>query len=223
MPRGAKNISLKEHILGLGLKPGDTLAPENELARELGVSRHRIRSEALALTQAGILRKTPRRGTVIDDGGGFEGLGEILNFQLRLAGSNDLENWEARRVIEPALLPLAIRRIAPAQIGELIECIDEMERHQDNPRLADRADYRFHRLLLTACGNRTLEAFAVILQALFREDYRAETVPPEAHKLAVEEHRGVLAAIVAEDTGLAVERLRRHLTPPPAQLKGKQS
>ncbi len=205
--------SLKDYIIRRGLKPGDALETENELAEILGVSRHHIRGESLELVQAGVLKKTPRRGTVIGEIG-FEPLAEAFQFQLQLSGCDFRENWEARQLLELAILPLALKRITPARLTALERCVVEMERNLDRPETADRADFEFHRILLESCGNRTLEAFSVILGALFRDEYRVGARRPEPLAQAAAEHRGILEAVIAGDISLALERMRQHLAHP---------
>src|SRR4030095_16554231 len=51
-----------------GLKPGDRLPPERELAKELGISRPSLRSGLSSLISMGVLKSRQGGGTYIVDG-----------------------------------------------------------------------------------------------------------------------------------------------------------
>ena len=79
------------------------------------------------------------------------------------------------------------------------------------PEAADAADRDFHLVLLKACGNRTLQTFGQVIQALFREQYRRQYRTPELLERAAAAHRRLLTALKNSDEAAAVELIANHI------------
>ena len=215
-PQISLRSQLQEYFVSSGLRAGDRIEPELRLAERFGVSRGKIRELLTGLCQQGVLTRAPRRGTVIKELNPQE-LGENLNFRFGLAGLDPADAWEARRVIETAIMPLSIRRITPAQISKMEECIERMAGSIENPEEYDKADKEFHLTLLEACRNQTLATFSGIISGLFATDLRPECWVADSMHRGCAEHRAILEAIRQDNSALAVDLLRTHLshwTPP---------
>src|SRR5947208_14828114 len=72
--------SLQQYILTQGLRPGDRLPTERELAAELGVSSNTVREALKSLETIGALTRKPRHGTVLQTVD-FALLAEVAQFQ----------------------------------------------------------------------------------------------------------------------------------------------
>ncbi|WP_233860126.1 FadR/GntR family transcriptional regulator [Paraburkholderia sp. HD33-4] len=202
---------LKRHLIGAGLKPGDKIETETELAARFGVSRHHVRQVLAVMVQAGILDRAPRRGTVIRD---FDSvtLSDHIRFQFEVAQFDIAEFKEARAVIERAIIPLVVRRITPAQLDKVEETIEKMLENVDHPEVADSYDLAFHLSLLEASGNHVLQAFSGVLSTLFKSaDYRRRYWNQERILRIAAEHRALLDAIRMGDTAAAIAALDNHL------------
>ena len=202
---------LKEYLIAQGLKPGDKIEAETSLAERFGVSRHHIRQVLAVMVQAGILDRATKRGTVIRD---FDSasLSDHIRFQFEVAHFNVAEFKEARVLVERAILPLAVRRITPADLVRVEQTIEQMISYQQQPEVADRYDRDFHMLLFQACGNHVLEAFSGVLSSLFRSaDYRRKYWTRERVLRIAREHREILEAIRRCDPDAAVAALDAHL------------
>jgi DNA-binding FadR family transcriptional regulator len=199
----------KRYLLEQGYQPGDKISTEEELAAHFGVGRHKIREAAGTLCQMGVLDKKARRGTVVRSLDP-ESAGRDLQFRFALAAFDPADYQEARVVLERAILPLAIRRMTPAILHELETTVETMEANLTVPEVADAADREFHLLLLKACGNRTLQAFGQVIQALFRREYRQRYWTEEAQRSSAADHRHLVEAIDASDIEQALTIMAGH-------------
>ena len=110
-----------------------------------------------------------------------------------------------------AVMPLTVRRITPVMLRQLENLTEKMEDPATSPEEADLADRDFHLLLLKACGNRTLQVFGRVLQALFREEFRRQYRLPGLVRAAAAEHRKLVTALKNSDEAEAVELIANHI------------
>jgi DNA-binding FadR family transcriptional regulator len=205
------NDRIRKYILNSCRKPGEKIETEHELAAIFKVTRYQVRNVLGGLVQQGILSKSPRRGTVINN---FDPaiVSNNLNFAYQISHSNLYEYMEARMVVELAAMPLIIKRITPAKIAEAEEIIMRMIRLRNDPPKADQADRDFHLLLLAACGNQLLASFSAVVSGLFHYvEYRRKYWTPSTITKLAEEHRGIIEAIKLGESNLAVRRMENHL------------
>lgn len=216
--RQAKSVSdsarlasrLKQHLLKKRYSPGDRIESEMELARRFGVSRSKIREVTTMLHRLGLLNRKQRAGSTIcalDP----NMIGEDLAFRFLMAGLDDADTWEARRVIELSILPLVVRRATPAHLQKMEEAIDRMQANLRNPDAADRADRDFHLTVLQASGNEILQSLARVIHELFRAAIRRKYWKAELFRKAIKEHRALVEAIRVEDLDRAHQILEAHL------------
>ncbi|MHC4123837.1 MAG: FadR/GntR family transcriptional regulator [Planctomycetota bacterium] len=200
---------LKKHFLKQEYKPGDRIETEFELAGKFKVSRAKVREAMTAMYYQGLLNRKPRAGTSIRRLNPVS-IGKDLAFRFRMAGFEGADAKEARHIIELAILPLVIRRITPSQFQRLEDIITHMESVIDDPKEADAADCNFHIELLRACGNITLQAFAGVIEGLFRDTIRKKYWTKELLHGALHDHQSLLKAIRQDDTEKAMDILRHH-------------
>jgi GntR family transcriptional regulator, transcriptional repressor for pyruvate dehydrogenase complex len=209
MTEGDLLLKLREHILEKGKEKA--LEPEEELARRFGVTRGRVREAVMSLRLQGILESRPRIGTWIRP---FDPVaaGMDLAFRFEVAGFDPADAWEARRVVETAILPLVVRRITPVQVSRLAALADQIDLARENPAEADAADCAFHLELLAACGNATLQAFGGVIGHLFRNGGRRQFWAAEHIAMANAEHRKLIEFLREENLSGALELLTAHLS-----------
>ncbi len=202
---------IKAYLLDSGLNPGDTIESEVVLAERFGVSRYQMRKILGSMVQSGILKRTPRRGTVLCD---FDtgSLSSQMLFQFRLAKFNIAEFREARTLIERAIIPLTVRRITAVQLERIEQANRQMRLHCDKPKKADEFDKQFHILLFEACGNDVLRSFSEVLTLLFQNaEYRRQYWTREMVLELSSEHDEIVAAIRQGDAAKTVDVINRHL------------
>ena len=88
MPKLSKSeivaAKLRSYIINKGLKPGDRLPTEGELAEQFGVSRVSVREATKALGFLGIVEAAPRRGLSVGKVS-IKSQSRYLSFHLALA------------------------------------------------------------------------------------------------------------------------------------------
>lgn len=210
-PRDTLFNKVKSHFLEKGYGPKDRIESEISLAKHFNVSRYQMRKALTTLAELGILKRTSRRGTIINSFDAHS-LSEQINFQFNLSYSNIAEFKEARVLVERAIMPLVVRRMPPGLIAKLEECIQKMLENADDPRQADSWDREFHILMFNACGNEVLKAFSTVITTLFQnEEYRKKYWHPKRIRQLAKEHQAILEAIKQGDCDLSITRLESHL------------
>jgi GntR family transcriptional regulator, transcriptional repressor for pyruvate dehydrogenase complex len=197
-------------IEGGGLKPGDRLPGERDLAQELGVSRPSVRSGLEALESMGVVVSRRGAGTFIADGPPDLGA-EPLSLLASLHRFTPAEMFEARLVLEVGVAGLAARHAEGEPLAAMAEEVTEMFASVEDPAAFLWHDVRFHRAVAAGCGNRVLAALMEMVAAQFYEQ-RKETVE-RARNLrdSAEMHRRIFRAIRAHDADAARLAMTEHL------------
>jgi GntR family transcriptional regulator, transcriptional repressor for pyruvate dehydrogenase complex len=203
--------NIRAHILDQANGPGSKIETEEQLAERFQVTRYRVRNVLNGLAQQGVITKTPRRGTYINQLN-TDAITNTIKFNYQVSNFNLYESIEARIVIELSTIPLVVKRIAPSGIIELEGFVQKMLDHKHDPHVADEADLEFHASMLKASGNQLLNSFSQIISQLFHQvEYRKKYWNPETIERLALEHRSILEAIQDGDTDLTVSRLKSHL------------
>ena len=149
--------NLTEAIERSGLRAGDRLPGEYELAGRLGISRPTLRQAVRVLELSGVV--DVRRGK---NGGIFLATELIptvaVSSAVALEESAAAEALRARRVLEAAVTKEAALRADADDYAQLGRAIELLHRHLGERPLVMRADALFHRALVRACHNRQLES-----------------------------------------------------------------
>jgi GntR family transcriptional repressor for pyruvate dehydrogenase complex len=210
-----KNLSeivtekIKDLIIRKGLKAGDRLPTEHELARRFRVSRICVREATKALGFLGIIRGRPRRGLVVGKVD-LNRVSQYLGFHLALNDYPKIKLLEARIVIETGALPYTMARMAaePGVYEELGEKVRRIGETRDPDRLIER-DVAFHRALLEASGIEPLVVFNDFLEIFFQR-FR-ESLLAGQWKKGVRAHQRILDALREGKCEKAQELLRAHI------------
>src|SRR5688572_2973454 len=189
-------------ILDHRLAPGTKLV-ERDLSELLGVSRGAVRSALARLGHSLLVELRPNRGAVIAN---------PTAAQMR-------DVFEARRVIEAAVVQSLARTITAKQIAELRAFVAEEQKAYDrgDRRTGQRLSIRFHKVLTELAGNAELDRFMehlicrTPLLTLARGNGRLVYC-------GVPEHREVVDALARRDPALAAKRMSAHLTSLARQL-----
>ncbi len=147
---------LTEAIERSGLRSGDRLPGEHELARQLEISRPTLRQAVRVLERSGVL--DVRRGKT----GGLFVASELIptlavSSAVALEESAAAETLRARRVLERAVTHEAARCAAGDDYSQLEHAIELLRAHLGERPLVMRADALFHRAVVRASHNRALE------------------------------------------------------------------
>ncbi len=202
---------IHQHILKQA-KAGARIDTETELAQRFGVTRYKVRKALSILSQMGVVDRAPKRGMVVNPMRP-QNLTTQIQVQMDIANFDIREFIEARLLIEVNILPLAIRRMTPANLGRLEAAIEGIVENASNTAVADNWDREFHLLLLEACGNRVLQVFSGALVTYFEKT--TAHLPqnnPEFFLEIARAERKLLDAIKVGDVTSATAILQDHLT-----------
>src|SRR5258707_15522813 len=136
-----------------GLKPGEWLGTEAELAERFGVSRVTIRDAVSALVARGLIDvRVGARGGLRIAGGDPNRLIDAFSIQLRLMGLTREELFEAMLAVEPVTASLAAERASDAQIVTLRELVERSRGAFDDPVQFASLAVGFHQALADMSG-----------------------------------------------------------------------
>ncbi|HTX45924.1 MAG TPA: GntR family transcriptional regulator [Solirubrobacteraceae bacterium] len=186
---------VKERLLD-GRFPGGVLLSENQLARELGISRTPMREAFVQLEAEELLDLSPRRGALVRP--------------VSMSEAEDV--LEARLLIETH----CVRRVAPqgpALSAALFEAIAGQERSlRDGGAGFTVADREFHRTIVAANRNPILVRQYDALRDRHQR-ITATLVARDPTRMAkfIAEHREIAEAIERRDPEQAVTLVESHL------------
>jgi GntR family transcriptional repressor for pyruvate dehydrogenase complex len=192
------------------LKAGDRLPTEQQMGIAFGISRPPLREALKALTLMGIL--TSRQGgryTVTDLSPAR--LAAPFNVMLSIGDYDVHEHFEARTVVDLALVRMCCERATPEQRQRILKLARDGRAFHDDPVAFRLIDIEFHQALNVYGRNGYLAALAQSLYDVALDVRRMASAVPGVIKISVEQHCAVADAIMAHDAEAAVAAYRRHL------------
>jgi len=148
---------LTEAVERAGLRTGDRLPNESDLAAQLGISKPTLRQALRVLELSGLV--DVRRGKT---GGIFVATDLVpavaLFSAVKLEERSAIDVLRARRVLERAVVHEATRRATAADFEAIERTIDLLDRHLGERPSVMRADAMFHRAVVRSCHNETIQA-----------------------------------------------------------------
>lgn len=216
--RPVRGMRASEEIAGqilevffAGMRPGDWLGTETELASRFGVSRITVRDAVRALEARGVLDvRVGARGGLRIAHSDADRFAEALRIQAHLMGAGEAELAEAVREIEPAAASLAASRAGSAQLDRMRQLLVLADRAGADLERRSALAGSFHLTIAEAAGNRMLAAALGALRATLGGSC-GRYAPALPSREVNGAHREIMAAIEARDPILAGERMRAHL------------
>ena len=202
---------IEESILSGGMKAGEQLPSERELATSFGVSRTAVREAVKALREKGLVEAYSGRGTFITDGT-THAVRQSLDRMIRLGqpeGSAYLA--EVREILEPEFTALAAIRVEEQHLASMREAIAIMDRSMHKPDAYIEADLDFHLALAEAAGNPLILSLLDSIVGLLREQRLRIFTATQGPVRGQVHHKKILAAIMQRDAALARIEMRAHL------------
>ncbi|MBL8175093.1 MAG: GntR family transcriptional regulator [Bryobacterales bacterium] len=133
--------AIRDAIFSGQLGPGDPLR-ELHLAKELQVSQPTVREALMELERHGLVVRRPNIETTVTN----------------MTASEIRDRLELRTMLEQAALRKAVPHLTPANYAELEDAVSHMARAVATNNYHDiaQADYTFHHLIWSRCGNMAL-------------------------------------------------------------------
>jgi GntR family transcriptional repressor for pyruvate dehydrogenase complex len=207
-----KIIGQLKHLITSGqLQPGDKLPAERLLAEKFGVGRSFVREAILKLEFYGLIRTTPQSGTYVS-GLSIKVLDNIITDIIKFNKDDFNSLLEARYYLELDAVKLAAERRTEHDLIKLKEALMDYENKTNNNLDAVEEDMLFHMAIAKASKNSVIESMILILiPDLIKNIVENKICGDNRSKLAIAEHRNILAAIESQDIDAAENAVAAHL------------
>ncbi|MCC7048392.1 MAG: FCD domain-containing protein [Alphaproteobacteria bacterium] len=191
-----------ERMIVSGELTGGERLNENALADRLGVSRGPIREACRGLEQSGLVEVVVNRGTF------------VRQIDLRAA----LGIYDVRSALFGLAGRLLAAQATPALVTRLAELVDAMDRASTDLDAYYPLNVAYHAALIEGCNNEHLAATYRNLAKELHLFRRRGLVPEASMKASNHEHRAILDAIRARDSGKAQALMEAHILAGKARL-----
>lgn len=193
------------------LKPGTKLPGERKMAESLNCSRSSLREALRVLESDGII--------VSKAGGGryIQNVKENISPEYEFDSVNLLEKsailyfLEAREVLEPKIVKIAIERASNKDIEELGKVLKEMEERFKYPDEEVKNDSIFHLKLAEMTGNFVFVSMLEMNLNMIRKIRRKTLITSSRYRDSLEEHKEIFEAIKIRDSNKAEKLILYHL------------
>lgn len=186
---------IREAIIEGRIAPGQRLK-EEELARELGISRTPIREALLILQAEGLVEAAPNRGAAV-----------------RTHNAEDLDDlYQLRALLEGHAARRAAARLSQPQLAELYQSCDRFDRlGGEGVRELVGENLFFHNTILDAAGSARLASMVrkVIELPLVYKSYIWYS--PDQQRISAHYHRQLAKALEARDGERAELIMKEHV------------
>jgi len=168
---------------------------EEEVARNLGVSRTPVREALQRLQQRGLLSFGPTRGLVV----------------AQLSHEQVVELYAMREILEGSAARFAAQHATPEEISILHQLQDQLRAAEGDDLLRKHLDRRFHQAIYEAAHNRYLMQMLSSMLDSFALLYSTTLRLPHRQRNSDEERQRIIAAIEEHDANRAEKAAREHI------------
>ncbi len=157
---------IREQIAKGGLREGDKLPPERQLAESLGVSRNTVREALRSLEHGGLIKLKPgATGGAYISNGGVNAIKVAFDDMMSLGTLSAQDLMEARIVLGREVARMACLRYTDADMASMEANFEQMSAAARAGDLKLRVHHSvdFHRILARAAGNPVLAIVTSVL------------------------------------------------------------
>jgi GntR family transcriptional repressor for pyruvate dehydrogenase complex len=209
-------LQIRHYLEQKGLRPGDRIGTETELAAEFGVSRPTLREALRLLASSHLIRvDRGRSGGIFVARTPNEGMGRNVSESVATMLATESVSMEqlldARMFLEVPLAGLAARNADDEIVARLEAAIEDARGHKPGTEPFNSADARFHETLAEAAGNDLLIAFTGwILEVLLPSLVGQIAGKVEGEEILLQ-HTDILRAVRRRQPAAAERAMRAHL------------
>ena len=198
---------LLDYVEVTGLRVGDRLPSERDLAEALRVSRASVRQATVALEVRGTLEVRHGDGIYLKSLPSDSGhLMELMTQRHRLPAI-----LEAREALETQLAALAATRRTEIDLAAMDSALKIMAADIDADGFGEEGDRLFHEAVTRAAQSPLLADFMAALEARISETRRSSLGEPGRPPRSLKAHQRILEAIQRGDVSGARQAMRRHV------------
>jgi GntR family transcriptional repressor for pyruvate dehydrogenase complex len=198
---------LLDYVEVTGLRIGDRLPSERDLAQALQVSRTSVRQATIALEVRGTLEVRHGDGIYLRSlPNDSAHLLELMTQRHRLPAI-----LEAREALETQLAALAATRRSEADLTAMGHALEAMTADIDSGGLGKEGDRLFHEAVTKAARSPLLADFMASLAVPISETRHSSLSEPGRPPRSLRAHRRILEAIRRGDAPGARQAMRRHV------------
>jgi DNA-binding FadR family transcriptional regulator len=197
-----------------GLREGDRLPTERELAETFGVSRSVVREAIKVLTAQGLVESRQGSGLYVRNRP-IESVSRAIVLSVLPQGDAVKQLFEFRRMLEVDAARLAAERATPEHIERLRGIVATYEPGPDGQpdwESFSLVDETIHAIVATASGNPYLEMMVASVRAMQQDVVVLVADHPGSIDEAMRHHQAIVAAIAAHDPDRAAREMDRHVS-----------
>ncbi|MFB6676144.1 FadR/GntR family transcriptional regulator [Streptomyces sp. NPDC056390] len=198
---------LRAYVAEGGLRAGDRLPPERDLAARLGVSRASVKQAIVVLEVQGLVEARHGGGTyLMRDSLDAEPVEHMVERRRRLP-----DVLEAREALETKLAELAAERRTEEDLAALHKALDLMAADIEAGGHGVEGDRLFHAAVTAAAHSALLAEFMRSIADQVTESRTESLRQPRRPARSLAQHRAILEAIETGRPAPAAAAMRRHV------------
>ncbi|OAH09831.1 FadR/GntR family transcriptional regulator [Streptomyces jeddahensis] len=198
---------LRRYVAEGGLKAGDRLPPERDLAQRLGVSRASVKQAIVVLEVQGLVEVRHGGGTyLVRDSLDAEPVERLVERRRRLP-----DVLEAREALETKLAELAAERRTDEDLAALRSALSHMADEIAQDAYGVEGDRLFHAAVTAAAHSSLLAEFMRSIADQITESRNESLRQPGRPNRSLTQHQAILRAIEAQQPKQAAAAMRRHV------------
>jgi GntR family transcriptional repressor for pyruvate dehydrogenase complex len=207
---------IRRYVEREGLRPGDRIGTEHELAREFGVSRPTLREGLRRLAGSHLIRvQKGRAGGVFVENTTGAGIGRHVSESIAAMLESETvtlsELLEARMFLEVPLAGLAAQHADELTVAALGESIAEASGRDPASEEFRLADSRFHQTIAIAAGNELLVTLTSWILDVLQPSLIAHVGHAVDGETIIAQHRAIVRAIRRNQRTAAERAMREHI------------
>jgi DNA-binding GntR family transcriptional regulator len=184
---------LRQRIFSRELEPGSWI-DELKIAEEYGISRTPLREALKVLAAEGLVTMKVRRGAYVTE-----------------VSDKDLADvYHLLALLESDGAAVVAERASDEQLAELSRLHDELEAAAGQRERFFALNEQFHLRLLEIADNRWRQQMVSDLRKVMKLNRHNSLLKTGRIGESLDEHRAVMAALLARDAGRARDRMQRH-------------
>ncbi len=198
------------------LKPGERLPSEKELCLRFGVGRTTIREALRSMAVMGILDGRVGEGTFVSPDS-RKYLEKVLQWGLLIDRKSVNDLVETRLMLESQTAYAAAARATAANLREIEEALEGMQRSFDRPKEYLEHDLRFHLAIARATQNKILFNLLTMTRGYLQTWISESLSKPSTRKVraraesSVREHQKILQALRKRKPDEARQAMAEHI------------